>query len=197
MSNKFIHETAIIDEGAKIGKSAKIWHFCHVMGTAQIGENCVLGQNIFLGNNVQLGNNVKVQNNVSVYEGVICEDEVFLGPSMVFTNVTNPRSPINRKNEFKTTLVKKGATIGANATILCGIEIGKYAFIGAGAVVTRNVPDYALVVGNPARQVGWMSEQGSKLKFDENGLATCKNSGEKYKRKNNDVEKITAETLRR
>ncbi|MFW5774607.1 MAG: acyltransferase, partial [Tangfeifania sp.] len=166
------------------------WHFCHLTDTAQIGENCVLGQNVFVGNNVKLGNNVKIQNNVSVYEGVICEDDVFLGPSMVFTNVTNPRSAVNRKDEFKTTLVKKGATIGANATILCGIKIGRFAFIGAGAVVTKNVPDYALVWGNPARQAGWMSEQGAKLNFDENGKATCKISGEKYKRKNNVVEKI-------
>lgn len=189
MVNKYIHETAVIDEGAQIGSSTKIWHFCHVMGTALIGENCVLGQNVFVGNNAKLGNNVKVQNNVSVYEGVICEDDVFLGPSMVFTNVTNPRSVVSRKNEFKTTLVKKGATIGANATILCGIEIGKYAFIGAGAVVTKDVPDYGLFIGNPARQAGWMSEQSHKLNFDEHGLATCKISGEKYRKSKRGVEK--------
>jgi UDP-2-acetamido-3-amino-2,3-dideoxy-glucuronate N-acetyltransferase len=190
MEKAYIHETALIDEGAQIGNGTRIWHFCHVMDTAHIGENCVLGQNVFVGNNAKLGNNVKVQNNVSVYEGVICEDDVFLGPSMVFTNVTNPRSMVNRKDEFKTTQVKKGATIGANATILCGIKIGKYAFIGAGAVVTKNVADYALVVGNPAKQTGWMSEQGEKLVFDENGEATCKISGEKYKLNNNVAEKI-------
>lgn len=190
MENIGIHETAIIDNGAKIGNGTKIWHFCHVMGTAKLGENCVLGQNVFIGTNVKLGNNVKVQNNVSVYEGVICEDDVFLGPSMVFTNVTNPRSAVNRKDEFKTTLVKKGATIGANATILCGIEIGSFAFIGAGAVVTKSVAAYALVTSNPAKQTGWMSEQGDKLKFDNNGEATCKISGERYKRKDNVVEKM-------
>ena len=190
MENIGIHETAIIDNSAQIGNGTKIWHFCHVMGTAKLGENCVLGQNVFIGTNVKLGNNVKVQNNVSVYEGVICEDDVFLGPSMVFTNVTNPRSAANRKDEFKTTLVKKGATIGANATILCGIEIGSFAFIGAGAVVTKSVAAYALVTGNPAKQTGWMSEQGDKLKFDNNGEATCKISGERYKRKDNVVEKM-------
>ena len=190
MENTYIHETAVIDKGAKIGNGTKIWHFCHVMGTAKIGENCVLGQNVFVGNNVKLGNNTKIQNNVSVYEGVVCEDDVFLGPSMVFTNVTNPRSAVNRKNEFKTTRVKKGATIGANATVLCGIEIGRFAFIGAGAVVTKSVAAYALVKGSPAKQTGWMSEQGDKLKFDKNGEAICKISGEKYKRKNNLVEKM-------
>ncbi len=190
MENVSIHETAIIDKGAKIGEGTKIWHFCHVMSTSQIGENCVLGQNVFVGNKVKLGNNVKVQNNVSIYEGVICEDDVFLGPSMVFTNVINPRSAVNRKEEFKPTLVKKGATIGANATIICGINIGEYCFIGAGAVVTKNVADYALVVGNPARQTGWISEQGAKLVFDENGEATCKISGAKYKINNNVVEKM-------
>jgi len=190
MSNIFIHETAVIDKGAQIGNGTKIWHFCHVMGTALIGENCVLGQNVFVGNNAKLGNNVKVQNNVSVYEGVICEDDVFLGPSMVFTNVTNPRSAVNRKDEFKTTLVKKGATIGANATILCGIEIGRFAFIGAGSVVTKNVPDYALFKGNPAKQAGWMSEQGDRLNFDEHGIATCKFSDEQYRKSKSGVEKI-------
>ena len=190
MENTYIHETAVIDKGAKIGNGTKIWHFCHVMGTAKIGENCVLGQNVFVGNNVKLGNNTKIQNNVSVYEGVVCEDDVFLGPSMVFTNVTNPRSAVNRKNEFKTTRVKKGATIGANATVLCGIEIGRFAFIGAGAVVTKSVADYALVKGSPAKQTGWMSEQGDKLNFDESGKAICNISGEKYKRNNNVVEKV-------
>ena len=190
MKNTYIHETAVIDEGAQVGNGSKIGHGCHVMSTAQIGENCVVGQNVFVGNKAKLGNNVKVQNNVSVYEGVNCEDDVFLGPSMVFTNVTHPRSIVNRKDEFKTTLVKKGATIGANATILCGIEVGKFAFIGAGAVVTKSVPDYALFVGNPAVQTGWMSEQGSKLYFDKNGVATCKINGEKYKLNNNVAEKI-------
>jgi len=187
---KFIHETAIIDHGAQIGNGTKVWHFCHVMGTAVIGENCVLGQNVFVASKAKLGNNVKVQNNVSIYEGVVCEDDVFLGPSMVFTNVINPRSAVNRKNAFKTTRVKKGATIGANATILCGIEIGEHAFIGAGAVVTKDVPYYALVTGNPGRQKGWMSEQGSKLEFDVQGTATCKISGEQYRKTRRGVEKI-------
>ncbi|MBK8952112.1 MAG: N-acetyltransferase [Chitinophagaceae bacterium] len=161
--NCFIHPTAVIDEGCRIGAGTKVWHFCHLMPGAVIGENCILGQNGFVANNVVLGNSVKVQNNVSLYEGVVCEDEVFIGPSKVFTNVTNPRSAVNRKNEYKKTIVRKGATIGANATILCGIEIGKYAFVGAGAVVTKDVLPYALVTGNPAVQTGWMNEEGEKV----------------------------------
>jgi len=176
MKNNYIHETAIVDEGAKIGAGTKIWHFCHVMATAVIGENCVLGQNVFMGNKAVLGNNVKVQNNVSVYEGVVCEDDVFLGPSMVFTNVINPRSALNRKNEFKTTFVKKGATIGANATILCGITLGEYCFIGAGAVVTNDVKPYALIIGVPGVQKGWISRAGIVLGDD----LVCSETGEKY-----------------
>ena len=176
----FAHETAVIDEGCEIGAGTKIWHFSHIMPDCKIGENCNIGQNVVVSPQVVLGNNVKVQNNVSIYTGVICEDDVFLGPSAVFTNVTNPRSAINRKSEYAKTIVKKGATIGANATIVCGHNIGKYAFIGAGAVVTKNVPDYALVVGNPARQTGWMSEFGHKLNFNNDGDAICKESGKKY-----------------
>ena len=161
--NCFIHPTAVIDEGCRIGAGTKVWHFCHLMPGAVIGENCILGQNVFVANNVVLGNSVKVQNNVSLYEGVICEDEVFIGPSAVFTNVTNPRSAVNRKNEFKKTVIRKGATIGANATILCGIEIGEYAFVGAGAVVTKTVPAFALVTGNPAVQTGIMNEEGERV----------------------------------
>ena len=173
----FTHETAIVDGGAHIGSGTKIWHFTHIMGTVEIGKNCVIGQNVFLGNNAKLGNNVKVQNNVSVYEGVVCEDDVFLGPSMVFTNVINPRSGVNRKNEFKTTLVKKGATIGANSTIVCGITLGEYCFIGAGAVITKDVKPYALMTGVPARQKGWVSRSGNVLKDD----FICPETGEKYK----------------
>ena len=176
----FAHPTAVIDEGCEIGAGTKIWHFSHIMPNCKIGEGCNLGQNVVISPGVVLGKNVKVQNNVSIYTGVICEDDVFLGPSMVFTNVTNPRSAVNRRNQYAKTLVKKGASIGANATIVCGHDIGRYAFIGAGAVVTKDVPDYALIVGNPARQVGWMSEYGHKLSFDENGNATCPESGEKY-----------------
>lgn len=176
----FAHETAVIDEGSKIGKGTKIWHFSHIMPDSVIGENCNIGQNVVVSPGVVLGNNVKVQNNVSIYTGVICEDDVFLGPSMVFTNVINPRSAIVRKDEFMRTLVKRGATIGANATIICGNDIGEYAFIGAGAVVTSEVLPYALVVGNPARQIGWMSEYGHRLDFDENGIAFCPESNEKY-----------------
>lgn len=178
--NYFAHETAIIDEGCEIGVGTKIWHFSHVMSNCKIGENCNLGQNVVVSPGVVLGNNLKVQNNVSIYTGVICEDDVFLGPSMVFTNVINPRSAVNRKSEYAKTVVKKGATIGANSTIVCGNDIGKYAFIGAGAVVTKNVPDYALVVGNPAKQSGWMSEYGHKLKFDQQGFAECQETKEKY-----------------
>lgn len=176
----FSHATAVIDEGCEIGAGTKIWHFSHIMPGCRIGENCNIGQNVVISPEVVLGRNVKVQNNVSIYTGVICEDDVFLGPSMVFTNVTNPRSAINRKNQYSKTVVKKGASIGANATIVCGNDIGQYAFIGAGAVVTKNVPDYALVMGNPARQTGWMSEYGHRLKFDSSGMATCPESGEKY-----------------
>ncbi|MCE2894914.1 MAG: N-acetyltransferase [Flammeovirgaceae bacterium] len=178
--NYFSHETAVIDEGCEIGAGTKIWHFSHIMPRCIIGENCNIGQNVVISPEVVLGKNVKVQNNVSIYSGVICEDDVFLGPSMVFTNVINPRSAINRKNEFSKTVVKKGVSIGANATIVCGHDIGQFAFIGAGAVVTKNVPDYALVMGNPAKQTGWMSEYGHKLSFDKNGEATCPESGENY-----------------
>ncbi|MBS1486810.1 MAG: N-acetyltransferase [Bacteroidetes bacterium] len=184
------HPTAVIDEGCEIGEGTTIWHFTHIMSGCKIGERCNLGQNVVVLPQVVLGNNVKVQNNVSIYTGVVCEDDVFLGPSMVFTNVVNPRSAIVRKNEYKKTVVKKGASIGANATIVCGHDIGRYAFIGAGAVVTKNVPDYALVVGNPARQTGWMSEYGHKLKFDKNGEAVCPESGEKYLLKDNTVKKV-------
>jgi len=176
----FVHESAVIDEGCKIGKGTKIWHFTHIMKGCVIGENCNLGQNVVVSPDVVLGRNVKVQNNVSIYTGVICEDDVFLGPSMVFTNVINPRSHILRKDQYKPTMVRTGASIGANATIVCGNEIGAFSFIGAGAVVTRDVPAYALVVGNPGRQVGWMSEYGHRLHFDENNIATCPESQQKY-----------------
>jgi len=176
MNKLFIHETAVVDDGAQIGNGTKIWHFCHVMGTAQIGENCVLGQNVFIGNQAVLGNNVKVQNNVSIYEGVVCEDDVFLGPSMVFTNVVNPRSAVNRKEEFKKTMVKKGATIGANATIVCGTTLSEFCFIGAGAVITKDVKPFALMVGVPARQKGWVSRSGAILGDD----LVCPETGEKY-----------------
>lgn len=188
--NYFAHETAIIDEGCEIGKGTKIWHFSHVMSDCKIGENCNIGQNVVVSPQVVLGKNVKVQNNVSIYTGVICEDDVFLGPSMVFTNIINPRSAVNRRNDYLKTVVKLGATIGANATIVCGHNIGKFAFIGAGAVVTKHVPDYALVIGNPARQTGWMSEYGHKLKFDSEGIAICPESKEKYQLKNNLVIKL-------
>ncbi len=185
----WVHPTAIVDEGAEVGQGTKVWHFCHVMGKARIGAGCSLGQNVFVANHVVLGDKVKAQNNVSIYEGVVCEDQVFLGPSMVFTNVMNPRAGIERKNEYKKTLVRRGATIGANATIVCGIEIGKYAFIGAGTVVIRSVPDYALMVGNPARQIGWMSERGVRLEFDSKGHAICSESSEAYLLKNGAVSK--------
>ena len=178
--NYFAHETAVIDEDCEIGSGTKIWHFSHIMPNCRIGEGCNIGQNVVVSPQVVLGKNVKVQNNVSIYTGVVCEDDVFLGPSMVFTNVINPRSAINRKNEYDKTVVKKGASIGANATIVCGHDIGRYAFIGAGAVVTKSVPDYALVIGNPARHTGWMSEYGHKLKFDDQGFAECPESKEKY-----------------
>jgi UDP-2-acetamido-3-amino-2,3-dideoxy-glucuronate N-acetyltransferase len=188
--NFFAHETAVIDEGAMIGEGTNIWHFSHIMKDCRIGSNCNIGQNVFIANDVVIGNNVKVQNNVSLYSGVICEDDVFLGPSCVFTNVINPRSAISRKHEFKKTRIKKGATVGANATILCGIVIYDFAFVGAGAVVTKNVPAYAIVVGNPAKQIGWMSEHGNKLQFNKEGIAVCNESGENYQLKNNVVEKI-------
>jgi UDP-2-acetamido-3-amino-2,3-dideoxy-glucuronate N-acetyltransferase len=178
--NYFCHPTAIIDEGCEIGKGTKIWHFCHLMAGCRIGENCSLGQNVFVGANVVLGRNVRVQNNVSIYEGVICEDDVFLGPSMVFTNVINPRSAVDRKNEFKKTIVRKGATIGANASVVCGNEIGSFAFIGAGTVITKPVPAYALTVGNPGKQKGWVSEQGYPLEFDSENRAVCSGSGAVY-----------------
>lgn len=187
----FHHETAIIDSGCTIGKGTKIWHFSHIMSDCVIGKNCNIGQNVVVSPGVVLGNNVKIQNNVSIYTGVICDDDVFLGPSMVFTNVINPRSAVNRKNEYARTHVKKGASIGANATIVCGHDIGDYAFIGAGAVVTKTVPAYALVVGNPAKQTGWMSEYGHRLKFDADGIAVCPESKEKYQLKNNVVTKIS------
>lgn len=187
----FNHETAIIDEGCVIGEGTKIWHFSHIMSNCTIGENCNIGQNVVVSPEVVLGKNVKIQNNVSIYSGVICEDDVFLGPSMVFTNVTNPRSAVNRRGEYAKTIVKKGASIGANATIVCGHDIGEFAFIGAGAVVIKTVPAYALVVGNPAKKIGWMSEYGHRLEFDENGIAICEESKEKYKILNDTVEKIT------
>lgn len=186
----FAHETAVVDEGCVIGEGTKIWHFSHIMPNCELGERCNIGQNVVVSPDVKLGKNVKVQNNVSIYTGVICEDDVFLGPSMVFTNVINPRSAVNRKNEYAKTIVKKGASIGANATIVCGHDIGAYAFIGAGAVVTKTVPDFALVVGNPARQIGWMSEYGHRLEFNENGIAICPESQDQYKLENNQVIKL-------
>ena len=186
----FAHESAIIDEGCHIGRGTKIWHFSHIMSGSVIGNLCNLGQNVVVSPKVVLGNNVRVQNNVSIYEGVICEDDVFLGPSMVLTNVINPRSAVSRKSEYKTTLIKKGASIGANATIVCGNTIGEYAFIGAGAVVTKDVAPYALIVGNPGRQTGWMSEYGHKLKFDSQGKALCPESGQEYVLENNKVKRI-------
>ena len=177
----FAHETAVVDEGCKIGKGTKIWHFSHVMKGSEIGENCNIGQNVVISPGVKLGRNVKVQNNVSIYTGVICEDDVFLGPSMVFTNIINPRSAIIRKDQYASTIVEKGASIGANATIVCGNKIGTYSFIGAGAVVTKEVKPFALVVGNPARQTGWMSEYGHKLTFDKSGNAVCPESGDRYR----------------
>jgi UDP-2-acetamido-3-amino-2,3-dideoxy-glucuronate N-acetyltransferase len=188
--NYFAHPSAIIDEGCKIGKGTKIWHFSHIMTNCVIGENCNIGQNVMVSSDVVLGNNVKVQNNVSVYSGVVCEDDVFLGPSMVFTNVINPRSAVNRRGQYTKTIVRKGASIGANATIVCGQDIEEFAFIGAGAVVTKHVPAYALVVGNPAKQIGWMSEFGHRLNFDKEGFAKCEESGEKYQLKDGKVSKI-------
>lgn len=187
----FAHETAVIDNGCVIGEGTKIWHFSHIMPNCRLGKNCNIGQNVVISPEVVLGNNVKVQNNVSIYTGVTCDDDVFLGPSMVFTNVTNPRSAVNRKNQYAKTHVGKGASIGANATIVCGHNIGEYAFIGAGAVVTKNVPAFALLVGNPARQIGWMSEFGHRLNFNEKGIATCPESGQTYKLDNNIVTRIS------
>jgi len=186
----FAHETAVIDEGCRIGEGTKIWHFSHIMKNSIIGKHCNIGQNVVVSPDVVLGNKVKVQNNVSIYTGVICEDEVFLGPSMVFTNITNPRSAIIRRDQYEKTTVKKGASIGANATIVCGHDIGEYAFIGAGAVVVKDVKPYALVVGNPSRQIGWMSEYGHRLQFDDQGIAYCPESKEKYVLENNRVRKV-------
>jgi UDP-2-acetamido-3-amino-2,3-dideoxy-glucuronate N-acetyltransferase len=189
-TNYFAHPTAVIDQGAIIGSGVNIWHFSHIMPNAKIGDHCNIGQNVFIASGVVLGSNVKVQNNVSIYDGVTCQDDVFLGPSVVFTNVLNPRSTVNRKNEFRKTVVKKGASIGANATIVCGYNIGFCAFVGAGSVVTKEVPDYALVAGNPARQIGWMSENGNKLTFGNDSLAICKETGQEYKLTNNIVTRI-------
>lgn len=189
-SHYFAHETAIVDDGCKIGEGTKIWHFSHIMSHCVLGENCNVGQNVVISPEVVLGKNVKIQNNVSIYTGVTCDDDVFLGPSMVFTNVTNPRSAVNRKSEYSKTHVGKGATIGANSTIVCGHDIGAFAFIGAGAVVTKTVPAYALVVGNPAKQLGWMSEFGHRLEFDKNHMAICPESNEKYRLEENKVIKL-------
>jgi UDP-2-acetamido-3-amino-2,3-dideoxy-glucuronate N-acetyltransferase len=181
MHDYFVHESSYVDDGAEIGAGTKIWHFCHIMPRARIGERCNIGQNVLVSSDVTLGNNVKIQNNVSLYTGVIIEDDAFLGPSMVFTNVINPRSHVNRKDEYKTTLVRKGASIGANATIVCGVTLGKYCFVGAGSVVTRDVPDYALVYGSPARIRGWMCQCGERLEF-QNDLAICKACGDVYRK---------------
>ncbi len=189
MKDYFAHETAVIDEGCQIGAGTRIWHFSHIMTGAVIGRNCNLGQNVVVSPDVILGDNVKVQNNVSIYTGVTCEDDVFLGPSMVFTNVVNPRSAVVRRGQYAKTTVKKGASIGANATIVCGHDIGSFAFIGAGAVVTRDVKPYALIIGNPGRQAGWMSEYGHRLHFNAEGIAICPESGEKYKLENDFVTK--------
>jgi len=186
----FVHASAIVDDGCNIGEGTKIWHFSHIMPGCTIGERCNIGQNVVVSSDVVLGNNVKIQNNVSIYTGVTCADDVFLGPSMVFTNVINPRSAINRRDQYAKTHVGKGASIGANATIVCGHDIGEYAFIGAGAVVTKNVPDYALVVGNPARQLGWVGEYGHRLNFDTNGMATCPESGQQYLLNDNQVKRV-------
>ena len=188
--NYYAHETAVIDEGCEIGEGTRIWHFTHIMSNSRIGKNCSLGQNVLVASDVVLGNNVKVQNNVSIYTGVICEDDVFLGPSMVFTNVINPRSAVIRKSEYMRTLVGKGATIGANATVICGNDLGQYCFVGAGAVVTRPVKPYSLVIGNPARHTGWMSESGHRLHFGENGLAVCTESKENYRLDNGTVTRV-------
>jgi len=190
-NNFFSHATAIIDDGCKIGNGTKIWHFSHIMPNCVVGENCNIGQNVVISPDVILGNNVKIQNNVSVYTGVICENDVFLGPSMVFTNVINPRSHVIRKDEYRQTIIRKGASIGANATVICGNEIGQYAMIGAASVVTKSVKPYALVVGNPARQIGWVSRNGHRLHFDENGIAICPETAERYKFENENVSLIS------
>jgi UDP-2-acetamido-3-amino-2,3-dideoxy-glucuronate N-acetyltransferase len=190
MNTYFVHETAVVDEGSIISDGVKIWHFSHIMPNCKIGENCNIGQNVVISPEVVLGKNVKIQNNVSIYTGVQCEDDVFLGPSMVFTNVINPRSAVNRRGEYAQTIVRKGASIGANATIVCGNNIGSYALIGAGAVVTKDVPNYALLVGNPARQIGWVSEYGHRLEFNELGIAICPESKQEYKITNESVERI-------
>lgn len=190
MDSYYHHPTAIIDEGADIGSETKIWHFSHIMSGCKIGERCNLGQNVVVSKGVTLGYNVKVQNNVSIYTGVECEDDVFIGPSVVFTNIINPRSAVSRKNEFKRTVIRKGATIGANATVICGNEIGCFAFIGAGSVITKPVKPYALVIGNPAKQIGWMSEFGTRLNFNEKGIAWCTESKQQYKLENDKVSKI-------
>ena len=190
MTHFFAHPTAVIDEGCEIHDGAKIWHFSHIMSDSVIGVNCNIGQNVVISPGVVLGSNVKIQNNVSVYTGVVCEDDVFLGPSMVFTNVINPRSAVNRRGEYARTLVKKGASIGANATVVCGNDIGSFALIGAGAVITKDVADYALVVGNPAKQIGWVSEYGHRLNFDETGTAVCPETGEMYSLVENQVKRI-------
>lgn len=186
----FAHETAVIDDPCEIGKGTKIWHFSHIMKNSKLGEKCNIGQNVVVSTDVTLGNNVKVQNNVSIYTGVICEDDAFLGPSMVFTNITNPRSAVVRRGSYETTLVKKGASIGANATVVCGHTLGEFCFIGAGAVITKDVKPYALIVGNPGKQIGWMSEYGHRLRFNTEGVAYCPESGEKYKLENNQVYKL-------
>jgi UDP-2-acetamido-3-amino-2,3-dideoxy-glucuronate N-acetyltransferase len=189
----FVHKTAVVDEGATIGEGTKVWHFCHLLPKCKIGPDCVIGQNCVIFDHVELGKNVHVQNNVSIYTGVICEDDVFLGPSMVFTNISNPRSEVNRSEQYEETRVKKGASIGANATIVSGNTLGRYSFVGAGAVVTKPVPDYALVVGNPARHIGWMSEHGYRLHFDDNNEAECPGSGDKYKLQDGEVVKIDSD----
>jgi len=186
----FAHSTAVIDDNCSIGEGSKIWHFSHIMSNSIIGQKCNLGQNVVISPDVILGNNVKVQNNVSIYTGVICEDDVFLGPSMVFTNIINPRSAVQRRDQYLKTIVKKGASIGANATIVCGHDIGEYAFIGAGAVVTKDIPNFALVVGNPSEQIGWVSEYGHRLHFNENGVAICHESKQEYQLENNAVKRI-------
>lgn len=190
MADYFAHETAVVDEGCKIGAGTKIWHFSHIMTGCEIGEKCNIGQNVVISPGVILGKNVKVQNNVSIYTGVVCEDDVFLGPSMVFTNIKNPRSAVIRKDQYVQTLVKKGATIGANSTIVCGITIGEFGFIGAGAVVVKDVAAYALILGNPGRHVGWMSEYGHRLEFDDNAIAFCPENGEKYVLEEGKVRKV-------
>lgn len=191
MENYFKHESAYVDEGCQIGANTNIWHFSHVMSNCVIGEDCNIGQNVVISPEVELGRNVKIQNNVSVYTGVVCEDDVFLGPSMVFTNVVNPRSHVSRKTEYKPTIIRRGASVGANATLICGNEIGEYALIGAGSVVTKPVKPYALVVGNPARQIGWVSAYGEKLTFDTSGLAVCPVTGEHYQLKDSHVKMLT------